>query len=59
MGIGCESRTVPAAVCSGPEALPDDVLRYSLPLTFCRSGRRRGANESEDLPLFFGTCACG
>ena len=59
MGIGCESRTVPAAVCPGPDLCRTMISRHSLPLTFCRSGRRRETDESEDLPLCFGTCICG
>ena len=50
MGIGCESRTVPAAVCSCFPLRGANVCDTLLPLT-SGSGRRRRRNESEDLPL--------
>ena len=50
MGIGCESRTVPAALCSCFPLRGANVCDTLLPLT-SGSGRRRRRNESEDLPL--------
>ena len=50
MGIGCESRTVPAAVCSCFPLRGANVCDTLLPLT-SGSGRRRRRNESEDLPV--------
>ena len=50
MGIGCESRTVPAAVCSCFPLRGANVCDTLLPLT-SGLGRRRRRNESEDLPL--------
>ena len=50
MGIGCESRTVPAAVCSCFPLRGANVCDTLLPLT-SGAGRRRRRNESEDLPL--------
>ena len=50
LGIGCESRTVPAAVCSCFPLRGANVCDTLLPLT-SGSGRRRRRNESEDLPL--------
>ena len=50
MGIGCESRTVPAAVCSCFPLRGSERVRHSLATDF-RVGKASQTNESEDLPL--------